>query len=151
MSDVTRWTGLVPVKPVPLRPLLGLAILAGAAAGFLATTDAAAARAVLDAGAELTRLLRAMALLKVLLLVGAAWFVDWRLRFPVHPALAGGYLAGLAAMTAGPGLIWGMAHVLLGAVLLHSGLAVVLLLVWRDPGSAAMIPARLRGRAALQR
>ena len=151
MSDVIPSVRLAPAKIQSLRPLLALAILAGGAAGYFATTDAASAQAVADAGAELTRLLRAMALLKLLLVVGAAWLVDWRLRFPAHPALAGAYLASLAAMASGPGLVWGMAQVVPGAVLLHGGLAVMLVLFWRDKGSPAMIPARLRGRAPLHR
>lgn len=36
-------------------------------------------------------------------------------------------------MMAGPGLIWGLAHIGLGALLLHAGLAATLILLWCDP------------------
>ncbi len=133
-------------RAMPPRMLLAAVLLLAAAAGLIATPGPDAARAVAAAGDELTRLLRMMALLKLALVAGAAIIVQWRLRFPVRPALAGGYLAGMAAMAAAPGLIWSMAHVVAGAVLLHGGMLLVATLLWRDPGSAAMLPARrLRG------
>jgi hypothetical protein len=140
MSEAVHHTALAGRKAwrIPLRPVLAVAVLAGAVAGFAATGGPAASQAVADAGAELTRLLRAMAVIKVVLAAGVVWLVDWRLRFPIHPGLAAGYVAGVAVMAAGPALIWDMAHVALGAILLHGAGAVLLVLFWRDPGSPAM-------------
>jgi len=38
-----------------------------------------------------------------------------------------------------PGLIWGLAHILLGAVLLHGGLIAMAVLIWRDPTTRARL------------
>jgi hypothetical protein len=132
-------------RPSP-RLLLMATVVAGMAVGFLVTGEAASARAVADAGAELTRLLRAMAAIKAVLAAGVVWLADWRLRYPIRPWLAAGYLAGVGVMATGPGLIWGMAHVALGALLLHGAGAFLLLLFWRDPGSPAMAWDALRQR-----
>ena len=145
MSDAT-YLALVRTPRPSLRLALAAALLLGAAAGYLATPAPLAAQAVAEAGAELTRLLRLMTLLKVMMLAGALWLVDWRLRFPIRAPLALGYVGGVAAMAAGPGLIWSMAHVALGAALLHGGFALLLVLFWRDPGSPAMLPRRPLGR-----
>ena len=123
----------------PIRAVLAAALLLAAAAGWFATPEATAQHAIAQAGAELTRLLRMMALVKLALAAGAVWLVDWRLRYPVRPLLAAGYVAGVAAMASAPGLIWSMAHVVAGAALLHGGLALLLVLLWRDPGSPAML------------
>jgi len=125
-------------RPLSLRLALLAAVMVGAAMGFAVTSAPAASQAVSDAGAELTRLLRAMALIKVVLAAGVVWLIAWRLRFPVNPLLAAGYIAGAAVMAIGPGLIWDMAHVALGALLLHGAGALLLVLFWRDPGSPAM-------------
>jgi hypothetical protein len=119
-------------------------VVLGAAAGFVATPHAVALHAEAAAGEELTRLLRMMAGLKLAIVLGAAFLAGWRLRYPVAPVRAGGFLASLAAMAAGPGLIWGMAHVVAGAALLHGGMLCFLLLLWRDPGSPRMLPTRRR-------
>ena len=139
---VGRTSVLPMVGRVPIRLVLGVAVLLGAAVGLFATPDAAANQAVMHAGAELTRLLRMMALLKLALVAGAVWLVDWRLRFPAGPARGAAYLAGVAVMATGPGLIWSMAHVVLGAALLHGSLLALAVLFLRDEGS----PAMLRGR-----
>ena len=131
------------VHRLSARSLLAAAVVLGTVAGFYATPHTTSAAAIADAGPDLVRLLRGMALLKVALVAGAAWFAGWRLRFPARPPLAALYVASLGIMAAGPGLIWSMAHVVLGAVLLHVSLATLLVLFWRDPGSPAMLPARL--------
>jgi hypothetical protein len=133
-------------RPLPLRLALLAAVMLGAVVGFAATREPAAAQAVADAGADLTRLLRAMAVIKMVLAAGVVWLIDWRLRFPANPRLAAGYIAGAAVMAAGPGLIWDMAHVALGALLLHGAGALLLVLFWRDPGSPAMAWAARRSR-----
>ncbi len=118
-----------------LSAMLVAVVLVSAVAGYAFTTGAESVRAVQAAGPELTRLLRAMALLKSLLAVGALFLVTVRFRFPIAPRLAAAYIAAGAAMAAGPGPIWTMAHVGLGALLLHGGLAAMLLLAWADGGA----------------
>ena len=147
MSQTVHPTrSLAAARRPSLRLVLFAAAALGAAAGFAITPAADAAQATADAGAELTRLLHMMTALKVVLALGVAWLVDWRLRFPINPRLAAGYIAGVAVMACGPGLIWGMAHVALGAALLHGAGALLLVLFCRDPGSPAMVWAARRAR-----
>ena len=127
---------------VPYRAILLAMIAAAGAAGFAVTGADATRAAVRDAGPELAQLLRMMALLKVALAAGALGLVDWRLRQPVSPRLAAAYLAGAGLMAVGPGLIWDMAHVVLGAVLLHAGLALMIVLACTDGGIGWRIPGR---------
>ena len=51
-------------------------------------------------------------------------------------------------MAAGPGLIWGMVHLRLGALLLHGGLIALVVLLWRDGATsqrlAELVAARRR-------
>ena len=121
------------MAPRASRPILVAATGLAALAGFLVTSPDAAAAAVANAGPELTRLLRAMAGLKMLMAGGAAAGVLWRLGSRVAPGWLVAYLACCAAMAAAPGLIWSMAHVGAGALLLHGGLLASLVLLWRDP------------------
>ena len=141
MGQVLRDVTLaVSPRRAPLQAILVTLLIAATAFGLVATPHAATVQAIMDAGKELTHLLRAMALLKVVIVAGAAWLLGWRLCYPASPTLTAAYLASLAAIAAGPGLIWGMVHVLAGAVLMHGGLAMLLILFWRDPGSPAMLP-----------
>lgn len=114
------------------RVVLYVAVAAAVAAGFVAAHDPAPARAAEAAGAELTCLLRFMALTKAAFAAGALCLADWCLRRPATPALSAAYAAMCALMVAGPGLIWSVAHVALGAVLFHAGLALLLALAWLD-------------------
>jgi hypothetical protein len=119
-----------------------LVLAVAAAAGFAPESSLA----VSHAGADLTRLLRFMAVIKAVIAVGAASVVFWRLAVPVSlPWFAAYALAG-AAMAAGPGVIWGMAHVGLGAVLLHGGMFATILLLWRDPATSGRLEAMLVSR-----
>jgi hypothetical protein len=128
------------------RPGLLLVIAAALAAGYLATGGTATAAAVAHDGAALTRLMRFMAALKGALALGATAAVFWRLGAAVTFPWFTAYALACAAMAAGPGLIWGMAHVGLGALFLHGGLLASILLLWRDPvvGNrlAALVDAR---------
>ena len=119
---------------VRYRGALVVAVLLSAALAYLATPAADAAHAVAAAGPELTRLLRLMALVKLAMAAAALGLVGWRLGHPARPALAWAYVAGCTLMAAGPGLIWTMAHVALGAALLHGGLLLLILLGWADGG-----------------
>ena len=140
-------------RPLTLAPamgrlLLAAALLAGAAAGFLATGDQAASAATASAGRELTHLLRAMAGMKALFAAGAASVTYWRLGSPIGWPRLALYAAATASMAAGPGLIWDMADVKLGALLLHGGLLATILLLWRDPAMSARLASAIAVRRA---
>jgi len=136
------------VAPASYRWALALVIAAAALGGMLATDAGATARAVAESGAELTRLLRAMAALKALMAAGAAASVLWRLGAPAAFSWFTGYALAAAAMAAGPGLIWGMAHVAAGAALLHAGLIAAIVLLWRDPVVGERLAALVAARRA---
>lgn len=121
------------VPPGVARPLAVALLLAALAAGFVVTDPGSAARAVVAAGPDLTRLLRGMAMLKLLMVAAAFAALVWRLGAPARRTWLAAYAIGIVSMGAGPGLIWDMDHVRLGALLLHGGLALTLLLLWRDP------------------
>jgi hypothetical protein len=139
------------LSPVAARTLLVLITAASAAVGLLVTGTEATASALALAGADLTHLLRAMALLKVAMATGTAAAVLWRFGSPITLAWWAAYALACAGMAAGPGLIWQMEYVRTGALLLHAGLFAALILLWRDPAMSArlgtMVAAR---RAALQ-
>jgi hypothetical protein len=130
------------------RTLIVLATLVAAFAGFAACGTEASAHAVQQAGPDLTRLLRAMAGLKLLMAAGALAAVWWRRGAPASlPWLAGYTVAGMA-MAAGPGLIFSMDHVRSGALLLHAGLVTTLVMLWRDPAMGTRLTEALMRRRA---
>jgi uncharacterized membrane protein YuzA (DUF378 family) len=148
----------IPTFRVASRPsatlgqvILLLAIVGGMTFGLMATGNGDTAQAVTGAGADLTRLLRAMAAIKAVMAIAAGAAIAWRLRDPAPLPILAAYAAACAAMAAGPGLIWGMVHVGAGALLLHGGLAAALVLLWRDPAVgrrlAIRVAARRRSRA----
>jgi hypothetical protein len=106
---------------------------------------------VAEAGPDLTRLLRAMAGIKMLLAGLAGVAVYWRLGAATGALRLAGYAAACGAMAAGPALIWDMAHVGAGALLLHGGLLATILLLWRDPGTAAVLERAIATRRAALR
>ena len=123
-ADASRLT------PARARLIVALAMAAAAAAGFALSAHPA------GADPALTRLLRAMAVIKILFAAGAGATLYWRLASPVAPWRLAAYATAAAAMAAGPGLIWNMSHIAAGAALLHGGLLGTILLLWRDPGMA---------------
>jgi hypothetical protein len=133
-------------SPALARGILLLVITAAVAASAVSATSPASSLAVAHAGTELTRLLRFMAVLKAGIAVAAAATVFWRLGAAVTLPWFAAYAAACGAMAAGPGVIWAMVHVGLGAVLLHGGLLAVILLLWRDPGTAGRMQAILLRR-----
>jgi hypothetical protein len=144
---------LVPgrLSPAKARTVLAVAIVAALAAGALATGPDAVSRAVAAAGPDLTRLLRAMALLKAVMAAGAVAAMVWRLGSAATLPWLAGYAAAAAAMAAGPAVIWGMAHVGVGAALLHGGLLASVLLLWCDPAVGARLSAIVAARRAALR
>jgi len=129
------------------RTLLMAVIVLAFAGGLLATDSARTARLIAGGGGDWANLLRAMAALKMLFAGAASAAVLWRLGAPISATRWSGYALGLAAAWAGPGLIWGLAHLLVGTVLLHGGLIATAVLVWRDPA----IRARLSDMVACRR
>lgn len=128
------------------------AVLAAAAvAGASLTPARETAHMVALAGWDWARLLRGMAALKALMAVAAAAAVFWRIGAPTGTARLAAYVAAGAIMMVGPGLIWGLWHIALGAALLHAGLLATLLLLWRDPHVGArlalLVEARRKARA----
>ena len=143
-----------PARIWPAGPIRTVAVLAMAGAlvtGFLLTGHAAAARAAWRDGPDLARLLRAMAVLKMLMAAAVSAGVLWRLGSPARPLWLAGYGAATLAMWAGPGLIWNLSHLGAGALLLHGGLTGALVLLWRDPAAwarlAVVIARKARGSA----
>ena len=121
------------LSPGVARTILLLLVTACIVWGLLVDDTAASSQAITAAGPDLTRLLRMMAVLKGGIAVAASAAVLWRLGAVVTPGRLAAYAVSCGAMAAGPMLIWSMAHVVAGAVLLHGGLATAIVLVWRDP------------------
>jgi hypothetical protein len=133
------------------RLTLIASIAAAIALAAVMTPPAEAARAVQAAGPELTRLLRAMAGLKLLFAAAALSATYWRLATPAPTWRLAAYTTAGAATAAGPVLIWQMAHIPLGAFLLHAGLLASALLLWRDPAVTARLNTLIAQRRALLR
>ena len=138
-SSTKAPAGANALSPAKARALLALVIAASFAVGLLATGTEASASAIALDGADLTRLLRAMALLKALIAVGMVAAVMWRLGSPVTLAWWAAYALACGGAAAGPGLIWRMAYVGEGALTLHAGLLAGLILLWRDPAVSARL------------
>ncbi len=134
--------------PFIARTLL-LAVIALAFAGGLLVTDSGVtARMIAGAGGDWANLLRAMAALKLLFAGAGAAAVLWRLGAPISATRWSGYALAAAAAWAGPGLIWGLAHIVLGALLLHGGLIATAVLVWWDPATRARLSEVIARRRA---
>jgi hypothetical protein len=131
------------------RAIVAAGFLAGVVVGFSVTGTHEAAYAATAAGPDLTRLLRGMAMIKSMMALAAACAVLWRLAAPARIGKLAAYVAACAAMAAGPGLIWDMVHVGLGALLLHGGLACAVLLLWRDPATAVLLAGAVRKKGLL--
>lgn len=140
--------GSARLSPGPSRTLLLLIVGVAVTVAALAGDAAVEAAAVQAAGEDLTRLMRFMAAIKGVLALAALAALVWRLGVPIAAARFMAYGLASAAMGAGPPLIWMMAHVGLGALLLHGGLLASVLLLWHDPAVAdrlaRLLPARAR-------
>lgn len=130
---------------------LGFAALMTAAlvAGFLATDGETARAAATHAGEDLTRLLRAMAMIKGAMALAAIGAILWRLGSAIEPVGALAYGVAGAAMMLSPGLIWNLSLVGWASVFMHAGLIGAIVLLWRDTAVSqrldAMLSARRRG------
>jgi hypothetical protein len=149
--DVARDISVPRLSPHAARMLLLCIVVLALAAGLVVTPQATVATAVEAAGTDLTRLLRAMAAIKVLFAAGATAAILWRFGGGVSAPWFVAYAVACCAMAAGPGLIWGVAHTGLGAALLHGGLFAAIVLLWRDPGVGARLSEMIAARRALLR
>jgi hypothetical protein len=131
-----------PAKHAAQGGLIAAVVLA-AGLGYVVTGQAETHAAIAAAGPELTRLLRGMALIKGLIAAVVLMAVFWRLQFPATQLRVGAYIGACAAMVAGPFLVWDLAHIIAGAVLLHAGLMMAVLLGWRDETVAQAMTFRL--------
>jgi hypothetical protein len=147
-SSAAAPAGSSALSPAIARALLALVIAASFAAGLLATGTEASASAIALAGADLTHLLRAMALLKALIAAGLVAAVMWRFGSSVTRAWWAAYALTCAAAAAGPALIWQMAYVGAGALTLHVGLLAGLILLWRDRAVGARLAKIVDARRA---
>jgi hypothetical protein len=77
-------------------------------------------------------LLRAMAGLKAGMALAVTSVILWRVGSPASAPRIIAYATAIVLMAAGPGLIWTLAHVGLGAAMLHGGLLMAIVLLWRD-------------------
>jgi hypothetical protein len=146
-TPITPTSGAI-FSPASRRAFILLATAAALIASLLATGSQATNLAILHDGTALTRLMRFMAAIKGVMALAAAAAVLWRLGAAISLPRFGAYVVTCASMAAGPGLIWGMAHIGLGAILLHGGLFATIILFWRDPAVGAQL-ARIVDRRRL--
>jgi len=125
--------------PFAARAILASVLLVAVLSAAAVARSSAHAGGVEDPA--LTLLLRAMAVIKAGMAAGVIAGVFWRLGVGCTPLLLTGYAVAAAAMASGPVLIWGMTHLILGAVLLHGGLLVGALMLWRDPATTHRLKA----------
>jgi hypothetical protein len=137
--------------PFIAKTLLLAVIALATAGGMLVTDSATTVRVIASAGGDWANLLRAMAALKLFFAGAATAAVLWRLGAPISATRWGGYALAAAATWAGPGLIWGLAHIFLGTLLLHGGLIATAVLVWRDPATRARLSEIIARRRASSR
>lgn len=117
--------GSLTVRRTILASVVILAATTGAIAGHLSAPDA-------TADADLTLLLRFMALMKAALVLAAAGLVAWRFGSELPSRLAAGYIAAVGLMALSPGLIWSQSSLALASAFFHSGLLFGLVLAARD-------------------
>jgi hypothetical protein len=133
------------IPPAAARAVLTVVVLVSglATAAFVAASPHAA----VGADPALTRLLRAMAVIKAGMATAVIAVIVWRLGLAATPLALGAYALLSAAMASGPVLIWGMTDLVLGAVLLHAGLAAGAVMLWRDPATTARLKALIAARS----
>lgn len=135
------------VRPRVAGPVIGLALFAGVAAGWVIGSHAPGN----TGDVELTHLLRAMAVLKLAFVTAAASAIMWRLQAPVTRLRLTGYALVSLAMAAGPALIWCLAYLGPASILLHGGVAAAVLLLWRDEAMSELLEGAISRRRSLIR
>jgi hypothetical protein len=86
----------------------------------------------LQADPALARLLRGMALIKGMIVIGALGAVFWRLAWPVSKPVAAGYLVASWTMAGSTMLIWELSYIVPAAVLFHAAALSLLVVGWRE-------------------
>lgn len=117
--------GSLTVRRTILASVVILAATTGMIAGHLSATDA-------NHDADLTLLLRFMALMKAAIILAAAGLVAWRFGSELPTRLAAGYIAAVGLMALSPGFIWSQSSLTLASAFFHSGLLFGLVLAARD-------------------
>lgn len=117
--------GSLTVRRTILASVVTLAAITGVIAGHLSAPGA-------NADADLTLLMRFMALMKAAIVLAAAGLVAWRFGFELPSRLAAGYIAAVGLMALSPGLIWSQSSLTLASAFFHSGLLFGLVLAARD-------------------
>lgn len=109
------------------RYLTGGCALSVAAALWLGNPDLAIA-----ADADLVRLLRGMALIKAVIVLGALALLSWRFGLRLSARLAGLYLVGAWLIAGASTMIWQLAQIPTAAFSFHLGAFLLLAAAWRD-------------------
>ena len=116
------------LHPSKLRTLL----VAGCALAALAGFAVGHPEVLQKADPELANLLRGMALIKASLVIIGLGVLLWRLRLPLTPRLAIGYLAGAWIVTGATMMVWQLTYIGTAAVVFHLGGFILLLLALHD-------------------
>lgn len=136
----------LPASAAARRATVLLFMAAGLVAGFVMTGQFAAAEAARLSGEDLARLLRGMAAIKAAIILPAIAVILWRLGVPASSTLMTAYTLAASAMTFSIGLIWHLAHVGPGALLMHAGLIGTVILLFRDKAVAERLAVALTAR-----
>ncbi len=86
----------------------------------------------LQADPALAHVLRAMALIKGLIVVGALAAALWRYGWPITAPVGVGYAAGVAVLAGSTTMVWELTLIPLAALMFHGALAGIVWLGWRD-------------------
>ncbi len=109
-----------------------LALFAGCASAALAGLALGDPTARLAADPEVAFLLRGMAGIKAVLLLGALALLAWRLGKPVSARVAAIYVGGSCCMAFATALIWQLTALPLAALAFHAAEITLLVTAWRD-------------------
>lgn len=112
------------------RARLILLAASAAAAGAGAWLSGLAPASIADP--DLTRLLKAMAMIKVAIVIAGITAVGWRLSWPAPAPVTTAYIAG-AALTSGASiLIWNLAWIPVAALVYHAGAGLMIAAAFFD-------------------
>lgn len=117
---------------VSSRTALRVLLLAGCLVSVAAAASLGEPAALLQADAELGRLLRGMALIKAVIALAAVGLLLWRLGQPLSRPMAIAYLVGAWLVAGATMLVWQLSFVPLAALTFHVGEFTLLIAAWRD-------------------
>ena len=115
-------------RPITLRALLALGCMVSGGIAVRICDPAP----YLQADPGLARLLRGMASIKALIVLGALSAVLWRFGGRVTRPVAAAYLASSIAMVGSTTLIWELTLIPPAAIVFHAALLTMLVAAWRD-------------------